>query len=140
VIVGDGGFQMNIQELEVIKRRNLPVKIFVFNNASLGMVRMQQEQYNEENYVGTEKDYSAPDFKAVAAAYGIKSSSASKMDAILSTIKSSLENDESELVEIILTEAKNRLEPRVAIGKAMEDMYPFLESDDLNGLMIIDPL
>jgi len=140
VIVGDGGFQMNIQELEVIKRRNLPVKIFVFNNASLGMVRMQQEQYNEENYVGTEKDYSAPDFKAVAAAYGIKSSAASDMDAILGTIKSSLENDESELVEIILTEAKNRLEPRVAIGKAMEDMYPFLESDDLNGLMIIDPL
>jgi acetolactate synthase-1/2/3 large subunit len=101
---------------------------------------MQQEQYNEENYVGTEKDYSAPDFKAVAAAYGIKSSSASKMDAILGAIKSSLKSDENELVEIILTEAKNRLEPRVAIGKAMEDMYPFLESDDLNGLMIIDPL
>ena len=104
------------------------------------MVRMQQEQYNEENYVGTEKDYSAPDFRAIAAAYGIKSTAASGMDEILKKVQSSLQNDESELVEIILTEAKNRLEPRVTIGKPMEDMYPFLESDDLSDLMVIDPL
>ena len=137
VIVGDGGFQMNIQELEILRRRELPVKIFVFNNASLGLVRMQQEQYNEENYVGTEKDYSAPDFRAIAAAYGIKSHAASTMDEILGRIESSLKNDESELTEIILAESKNRLEPRMAIGRPMEDMYPHLEEEELEVLMIV---
>ena len=45
VIAGDGGIQLNIQELEVIKRRNLPIKIFVLNNNNLGMVRQFQEIY-----------------------------------------------------------------------------------------------
>lgn len=140
VIVGDGGFQMNIQELEVIKRRNLPIKVFVFNNASLGMVRLQQEQYNEENYVGTEKDYSAPNFKKIAAAYGIKSSEVSGMKAINECIKSSLESDESEVIDIRLTESKNQLEPRLAIDRPMEDMLPLVDWDELERLMLIKPL
>ncbi len=140
VIVGDGGFQMNIQELEVIKRRNLPIKIFIFNNANLGMVRLQQEQYNDQNYVGTEKDYSAPDFKAIGTAYGIKSYEASGDQEISDIIASSLANDESELIDIKLTEAKNRLEPRVTIDRPMEDMYPFVDREILNDLMIVKPI
>ena len=140
VIVGDGGFQMNIQELEVIKRRNLPIKIFIFNNASLGMVRLQQETYNEENYVGTEKDYSAPDFKAIGTAYGIKSHEASGEQEISEIIASSLANDESELIDIKLTDAKNRLEPRLAIDRPMEDMYPYMDREILNELMIVKPI
>ena len=140
VIVGDGGFQMNIQELEIIKRRNLPIKVFIFNNASLGMVRLQQEQYNEENYVGTEKDYSAPNFKEIAAAYGIKSSEVSGMQAISDRIKASLENDESEVVDIRLTESKNQLEPRLAIDRPMEDMVPLMDRNELKKLMLIKPV
>ncbi|MEA3456758.1 MAG: thiamine pyrophosphate-binding protein [Campylobacterota bacterium] len=140
VIVGDGGFQMNIQELEVIKRRNLPIKVFIFNNASLGMVRLQQEQYNEENYVGTEKDYSAPNFKDIGLAYGIKSCEVSGMKAINECIKSSLESDESEVIDIRLTESKNQLEPRLAIDRPMEDMLPLVDWDELERLMLIKPL
>ena len=140
VIVGDGGFQMNIQELEIIKRRNLPIKVFIFNNASLGMVRLQQEQYNDENYVGTEKDYSAPNFKEIAAAYGIKSSEVSGMKAISDRIKESLENDESEVIDIRLTESKNQLEPRLAIDRPMEDMLPLIDRDELEKLMLIKPV
>ena len=140
VIVGDGGFQMNIQELEIIKRRNLPIKVFIFNNASLGMVRLQQEQYNDENYVGTEKDYSAPNFKEIAAAYGIKSSEVSGMKAISDRIKSSLESNESEVIDIRLTESKNQLEPRLAIDRPMEDMLPLIDRDELEKLMLIKPV
>ena len=140
VIVGDGGFQMNIQELEVIKRRNLPIKVFIFNNASLGMVRLQQEQYNEENYVGTVKDYSAPNFKEIAAAYGIKSYEVSGMQAITDRIIESLENDESEVIDIRLTESKNQLEPRLAIDRPMEDMLPPMARDELEKLMLIKPV
>ena len=140
VIVGDGGFQMNIQELEIIKRRNLPIKVFIFNNASLGMVRLQQEQYNEENYVGTVKDYSAPNFKEIAAAYGIKSSEVSGMQAITDRIKESLENDKSEVIDIRLTESKNQLEPRLAIDRPMEDMVPLMDRGELERLMLIKPV
>ena len=140
VIVGDGGFQMNIQELEIIKRRDLPIKVFIFNNASLGMVRLQQEQYNEENYVGTVKDYSAPNFKEIAAAYGIKSYEVSGMQAITDRIKESLENDESEVIDIRLTESKNQLEPRLAIDRPMEDMLPLIDRDELKKLMLIKPV
>jgi len=140
VIVGDGGFQMNIQELEIIKRRNLPIKVFIFNNASLGMVRLQQEQYNEENYVGTVKDYSAPNFKKIAAAYGIKSDEVSGMQTIADRIKTSLENDESEVIDIRLTESKNQLEPRLAIDRPMEDMLPPMARDELEKLMLIKPV
>ena len=81
-----------------------------------------------------------PDFQAIATAYGIKSHTVTVMDEILDRIKPSLSNDESELTEIILTESKNRLEPRMVIGRPMEDMYPHLESEELENLMFINPV
>ena len=140
VIVGDGGFQMNLQELEIVKRRKLPIKIFIFDNASLGLVRMQQKQYDEENFVGTEKDYSAPNFKAIGEAYGIQSHEVSGLEDIEKLIESSMQNDDSELIDIRLSESKNRLEPIVTIDRPMEDMYPFMDSEELKDLMMIRPL
>ena len=71
---GDGGFQMNIQELQVIARERLPIKIVVFNNAALGMIRHFQEMYFEDNYVQTTQagGYTVPDFEKIAKAYGIE--------------------------------------------------------------------
>lgn len=73
-ITGDGGLQMNIQELEVLAREKLPVKIFVVNNHALGKIsEIQHGSYND-HYAQTtpESGYSVPDFEKVAAAYGIK--------------------------------------------------------------------
>ena len=73
---GDGGAQMNIQELNTIAKNKLPIKIFVFNNKALGNIRIFQEQYLESRYVATgeeEGDYFSCDFKLVAEAYGIQS-------------------------------------------------------------------
>lgn len=75
VIVGDGGAQMNIQELNTIKKNLLPIKIIVLNNKALGNIRIFQEQYLDARYVATserEGDYFSCDFKALAEAYGIK--------------------------------------------------------------------
>lgn len=69
---GDGGIQMNIQELETIKRENLPVKIIVVNNHALGMVRNYHEKAFAGRTVGTVQGYSAPDFRKIAEAYGIR--------------------------------------------------------------------
>lgn len=71
-INGDGGIQINIQELETIRRNRLPVKIIILNNNCLGMIRQFQDSYFESQYAATVWGYSAPDFVAVANAYGIK--------------------------------------------------------------------
>lgn len=71
-ISGDGGFQINIQELQTIKRNELPIKIIILNNHCLGMIRQFQDSYFDSQYTSTVWGYSAPDFVAVANAYGIK--------------------------------------------------------------------
>jgi len=75
VITGDGGLQMNIQELNTINFLGLPIVIFVFNNKSLGMIKQFQYLYFNSRYYDTDKDsgYNAPDFLKIAQAYGIKS-------------------------------------------------------------------
>ena len=140
VIVGDGGFQMNIQELEVIKRRNLPIKIFIMNNANLGMVRQFQEIYFEKRYIGTQKDYSVPNFENIAHAYGLKSSTVSTIEEISQKIHETLLSDEAEIVNICLQEQMTTVEPKLIVNKPIEDMYPFLERDEFNAQMIIKPL
>jgi len=71
VISGDGGAQVNIQELETIARLKLPVKIVVLNNDCLGMVRQFQDELFESRYQSTVWGYGAPDFVAVSNAYGM---------------------------------------------------------------------
>lgn len=73
-ISGDGGFQMNIQELETVKREQLPIKIFILNNKVLGKISETQHFNHEDRYANTtfESGYSVPDFLKVTEAYGIK--------------------------------------------------------------------
>ncbi len=140
VIVGDGGFQMNIQELEIAKRRNLPIKIFIMNNAFLGMVRQMQTEFLNKNYIGTQNDYSVPHFKNIGDAYGIKSHEASNIDEIEEIIKVSLQNDDCELIDIQLSESKHLVEPRLVENRGMEDMKPFLDREEFQKQMLIKPL
>lgn len=71
---GDGGLQMNIQELQFLVREQLPITIILLNNKSLGMMRHFQEMYFDSNYVQTKAEggYLTPNFKAIAGAYGIQ--------------------------------------------------------------------
>lgn len=69
VVVGDGGFQMNVQELATIVQERLPLKIIIMNNGYLGMVRQWQELFHGARYIGT--PISGPDFVQLAASYGI---------------------------------------------------------------------
>ena len=73
-VTGDGGLQMNIQELETVKREKLPIKIIVVNNQELGKIsEIQHGSYDNRYFITTEESgYSVPDFVKVANAYGIK--------------------------------------------------------------------
>lgn len=73
-IAGDGGFQMNIQELEVLKREKLPIKIFILNNRVLGKISETQHTNHNDRFAQTacSGGYSVPDFQKISEAYGVK--------------------------------------------------------------------
>lgn len=140
VIAGDGGIQMNIQELEVIKRRKLPIKIFVLNNKNLGMVRQFQELYFDKRYLGTIDDYSVPNLVEITKAYGIKARKINNLENIEKELENIFSNDEPELINIELSEELTTVEPKLIVNKPIEDMHPFVDKKLLNSLMIVKPL
>lgn len=102
VISGDGGMQMNIQELNIISKKKLPIKIFVLNNHALGHILLFQKAYLEERYYATDEkmgDYYSCDFVKIAEAYGMQ---AYKLHDITELIhyESVLTNDAPVLFEL----------------------------------------
>lgn len=140
VIAGDGGIQMNIQELEVIKRRQLPIKIFVLNNKNLGMVRQFQELYFDKKYLGTVDDYSVPNLVKIANAYDIKARKIIDMNNLEIELKDIFSNNEPELINIELPIQMTTVEPKLIVNKPIEDMHPFISKEELKYLMIVKPL
>lgn len=118
-IVGDGGFQMNIQELILLKAYKLPVKVFIMNNSYLGMVRQWQELFHERRYSEVNLEIN-PDFVKVAEAYGVKSVTL-ESEEDLKKIDEILKSDEPILVNCIVKKEEN-VYPMIPAGKSAEDM------------------
>lgn len=102
-ITGDGGLQMNIQELETVRREKLPIKILVVNNKELGKIsEIQHGSYNDRFCITTASSgYTVPDFEKVALAYGIKAATLSSYKE-LDNYKEWLEDNEPCLLNIML--------------------------------------
>lgn len=118
-IVGDGGVQMNIQELILLKAYKLPVKVFIMNNSYLGMVRQWQELFHERRYSEVNLEIN-PDFVKVAEAYGVKSVTL-ESEEDLEKIDEILKSDEPILVNCIVKKEEN-VYPMIPAGKSAEDM------------------
>jgi acetolactate synthase-1/2/3 large subunit len=123
-IAGDGAFQLNIQELQTVVRNRLPIKIVVLNNRCHGMVRQFQESYFDSRYQSTQWGYSAPDFAAVAKAYGIGSASVSAESGLADGLDQTW-NDPNEpfLLEVAIDGRANAY-PKLAFGKPITEMEP----------------
>lgn len=104
-ITGDGGFQMNIQELETVKRENLPIKIFILNNKVLGKISETQHFSHGDRFSCTAVSggYTVPEFVRIADAYGIKGVKLSSYDELI-MYKGWIEDKEPCLFEIALPE------------------------------------
>lgn len=78
-ICGDGEFQMNIQELETVKREQLPIKIFILNNRVLGKINETQHYNHGDRFAATAVSggYTVPNFQKISEAYGIKAATLS---------------------------------------------------------------
>jgi acetolactate synthase-1/2/3 large subunit len=126
LVAGDGGFQLNIQELQTVARNGLPLKIVILNNRSHGMVRQFQESYFEGRYQSTCWGYSAPDFVAVAAAFGIAAGRADREDELEGAIESMWRDPTAPyLLEVAIDTAANAY-PKVAFGHPISEMEPFV--------------
>lgn len=121
---GDGGLQMNIQELQMVAREKIPVKILVFNNRSLGMIRHFQEMYFASNFAYTveEGGYLAPDFVTIGEAYGIRSCRIDKVEEAES-IRDMLEDDKPLLVEVDVGDT-TYVYPKLEYKKPIYDQEP----------------
>lgn len=137
-IVGDGGFQINIQELQTIVRENIPIKIILMNNKSLGMIRHFQELYFDEKYYGTVEGYDTPDFIKVCTAYGIDSFKVNSSDDLIH-IKSMIEDDKSHFIEIDLGKITYVI-PKLEMGRPIEDQWPLVDREAFKKNMIVKPL
>ena len=112
-ICGDGGFQMNIQELETIRRESLPIKIFILNNRVLGKISETQHFYHEDRFAATaiSGGYTVPDFCKISEAYGIKAARINSINQ-LDEFRDWFDDGEPCLFNIILPE-ESFLTPKI---------------------------
>ena len=149
-LVGDGGMQMNIQELQTIVHNKLPIKIFVVNNNSYGMVRQFQDKYFEGRHTGTvpKGGYSSPDFLKIAKAYGIGVENIKNHKNMREKIRKVLDKKDAVVCNVIVSENQNILPKLEAIktkdgryiSKPIEDQWPYLSREEFKKNMIIPPL
>lgn len=134
-ISGDGGLQMNIQELETIKRENLPIKIFVLNNRVLGKISETQHFNHGDRFAATAVSggYTVPDFVKISEAYGIKAATLTSYKE-LDSYKEWIEDNDPCLLNISLPES-SFLTPKIKweTGK----IFPAIASDMVERVKII---
>jgi len=118
-IIGDGGFQMNIQELGTIFQTKVPVKIVVLNNEFLGMVRQWQELFFDSRYASTVMIN--PNFVAIAEGYHIKSKKITKREELDGAVAEMLASKDSYFLEVMI-EKENNVFPMIPTGASVSEM------------------
>jgi acetolactate synthase I/II/III large subunit len=119
VVVGDGGFQMTMCELATIVQEKIKINIAIINNGFLGMVRQWQEFFYDKRYVAT--PLVAPDFAALANAFGIRGERITSRADVSPTIRSARESAESVLIDFRV-EQEDSVYPMVPAGGALHEM------------------
>ncbi|HTZ48785.1 MAG TPA: biosynthetic-type acetolactate synthase large subunit [Verrucomicrobiae bacterium] len=119
VVVGDGGFQMTSCELATIVQEKIKVNIAIINNGYLGMVRQWQEFFYDKRYVAT--PLVAPDFVALANAFGIRGERVTTRKEVIPTIEAARETDQAVLLDFRV-EQEDSVYPMVPAGAALHEM------------------
>ncbi|MFZ6657243.1 thiamine pyrophosphate-binding protein [Undibacterium sp. TJN19] len=149
-LVGDGGFQLNIQELQTMVHHALPVKIFVVNNDGYHAIRVTQENYFNNRYVGStaESGVSLPSLKKIADAYGMQHRIIHNNSEVKDVISASLGNHLPEIIEIMVDPHKH-LMPKLGsfikpdgtmASRPLEDLLPLLSREEFRANMYTEPL
>ena len=145
LIAGDGGLQMNLQELQTVVHNNIPLKMFVLNNEGYLAISLMQDNLFQSNYVGSNKSsgVSSPNFVNVANAYGIKTFRFENNQQMENSIDEVLNYNGPVLCEIMMLE-NQLLIPRVQssktpdgkiISNSIENMCPYLSDNEMSEIM-----
>lgn len=118
-IIGDGGFQMTLQELGTIMQNNIGVKIIILNNGYLGMVRQWQQMFFEKRYSFT--NIQSPDFVALAASYNIKGLKVEKQEDLSHALDQLLNTENAFLLEVKVAKEDNVF-PMVPTGASVAEI------------------
>lgn len=121
-ISGDGGFQMNMQELITAAYNKLPIKFIILNNSFLGMVRQWQELFHAEKFSFTDLSDSNPDFVKVGEALGVKSYSTNTPNNVDDLLDEALSYNEGPILIEFKVEKEDMVFPIIPAGKTINDM------------------
>ncbi len=146
-INGDGGFQLNIQELETVQRLNLPIKYFVLCNGGYGSIMATQRNYFQGRFTGSEPSSGVtfPDVTRIAEAYGLSTAHIHDHSDIRKEVRAALSKP-GPVVCAVDVSAEERTAPRVTsmvrpdgsiVSKPMEDMSPFLDRQEFRANMLV---
>lgn len=127
-IVGDGGFQMTMQELATLKQYGLPVKVVIVNNEALGMVRQWQEKFYNERYSESLMQTN-PDFVKLGESFGVKSFRYTEEDEVSAKLKEALTSDEPVLIDARVVKL-DLVYPMVPSGKGNHEMIGVRECSE----------
>ena len=140
-IIGDGGMNMNIQELQTIKNYNIKIKTIILNNHIYGITKAFQEtNFGGKSEACGPRGYIPPDFIKISKAYGIKTMEIKNNSEFDQKIDEFLKSDESIVVDVDCHD-HHEYEPRIFGWKTpIEDRYPYIERKEFKKNMIIDPI
>lgn len=146
---GDGGFQFNIQELDVVKRLGLPIKFFVMNNGGYASIRASQLNYFRRlTGADTSSGLTLPNIAKVANAFGLPAIRIENHKNLRGQIREALDMPGPVICDVVIIPDEPRA-PRVSsiqkpdgsmISKPLEDMWPFLDREEFMANMIVPPL
>ena len=120
---GDGGFQLNLQELQTVKNYHLDIAIIIMNNGSYGIIKQFQDSYLGSRYDASRDGYSTPDFGLIANAYGLRYARIERLEQI--TLD--LFVGGSAIIDVILSE-NTLIEPKLEMGRPINDQFPYLSA------------
>lgn len=118
-VMGDGGFQMNIQELGTIFQYKVPIKMVVLNNNFLGMVRQWQQLFFDKRYASTEMEN--PDFITIAKGYQLRTRKVTRREDLPAAIKEMMLSKEAYFLEVVVEKEENVF-PMVPTGASVSDI------------------
>jgi acetolactate synthase-1/2/3 large subunit len=147
---GDGGFQFNIQELETIRRLQLPIKFFVLNNDGYASIRASQTNFFGSPLLGCDENTgtTVPDICQVACSYGLQAVRISSQAGLRDQVRAVLETPGPVVCDVIVIPDEVR-GPRLSskqladgsmVSMPLEDLWPFLDRDEFRANMIVPPL
>jgi acetolactate synthase I/II/III large subunit len=119
VVAGDGGIQMNIQELATLKQEGVTVKVAIMNNGYLGMVRQWQHFFHNGNY--SETPITGPDYVKLAEAYGLTGIQVTRREDVEEAVRKAMETEGTVIIDFVI-ESEANVYPMVAPGSAITNM------------------